>query len=110
MIDLVVKECQRKTVAGVVNGEILIEHFEKSLLAALLRRRIHLHEVVEGLQLNVQKVRVWHVFLHAREVDSLRLICCSHVIFYMVYCYNSSKLLVINYLHLNMRVCNFIHY
>ena len=110
MIDLVVKERQRETVAGVVNGEILIEHFEKSLLAALLRRRIHLHKVVEGLQLNVQKVRVWHVFLHAREVDSLRLICCSHVIFYMVYCYNSSKLLVINYLHLNMRVCNFIHY
>ncbi len=74
MIDLIVKKSQCETIARIVDREVLIENLEKPLVTTLFRRGVHLYEVLERLQLNVQKVRIRHMLLHTREVDSLRLI------------------------------------
>ena len=57
-INVVVEKLQHVVVTGVGNREILGENFVKTLLLAILRRRIQLQEVVEGLELDVEEVRI----------------------------------------------------
>jgi hypothetical protein len=57
-INVVVEKRQHVVVACVGNGEILGENFVKTLLLAILWRRIELQEVVEGLELDVEEVRI----------------------------------------------------
>jgi hypothetical protein len=57
-INVVVEKLQHVVVTGVGNREILGENFVKTLLLAILRGRIQLQEVVEGLELDVEEVRI----------------------------------------------------
>ena len=57
-INVVIEKLQHVVVTGVGNREILGENFVKTLLLAILRRRIQLKEVVEGLELDVEEIRI----------------------------------------------------
>ena len=83
-IDAVVQESEREAVTGILNGEVLREYLKESLFTTLLRSRIHLEEIGEGLQLNVEKVRVRHMLLHTAEVDSLLFFVCSHYFIWLI--------------------------
>ena len=73
-VDIVVKKFKNKVVASILNGEVLGEHFVESFLTALFGRGVHLEEVVETLQLDLQEVRKRHLLLDGSKVDSL-LVC-----------------------------------
>jgi hypothetical protein len=57
-INVVVEKLQHVVVASVGNWEVLSENFVKTLLLAILWRCIQLKEVVEGLELDVEEVRI----------------------------------------------------
>ena len=69
-----------------------------------LRSRIHLEEIAEGLQLNFQKIRIRHMLLHCREIDSLVLFLICHLILWF-YMFQKINYLIINYLDLNKWFC-----
>ena len=77
-INRIIQECQRKTVASILNREVFREYPKESLSTTLFRSGIHLNKIGEGLQLNLQKVRIRHMLLHTTEIDSLLFFCCSH--------------------------------
>ena len=70
-IEIVVKELKHKVVASISDWEILCKNLVKTILLALLRRRVELEKVSERLQLNVQEVRIRHWILYRCKVDSV---------------------------------------
>ena len=74
----IIQESQREAVTSILDGEVLREYLKESLFTTLLRSGIHLQEILEGLQLNFEKVRIRHMLLHTTEVDSLLIFRCSH--------------------------------
>ncbi len=71
MIYIIVQKFQVEAVAGVGDGEVLHKHLVQALATTLFRRTVQLEEIVERLQLNLQKVTIRHLLLNRREVDSL---------------------------------------
>ncbi len=69
-VDVVVEKLEDKVVAGVGDGEILGKHLEKALVLTLLRRCVKLKEVLERLQLHLEKVRIREGILDRREIDA----------------------------------------
>ena len=45
-------------------GKILMENLVQSLVLTVLRSGFHLKEVLEGLQLNLQKIRIFQLILN----------------------------------------------
>ena len=78
MVDIIVQKFKVEAVAGVGDGEVLHKHLVQSLMTTLFRSRFDLEEIVERLQLNLQKVTIGHLLLNRREVDSLCLIFSCH--------------------------------
>ncbi len=48
-VDTIIQESQSKTIAGILNGEILLEYLEQPLVATLLRSSIHTEKLLERL-------------------------------------------------------------
>ena len=77
---MVIQELKRKVVTSVLDWEVLRENLKQTFRMTNLRSRIHLEEIMEGFQLNFQKIRIRHLLLHCREIDSLVLFLFCHII------------------------------
>ncbi len=69
-IDIIVEKLQDKIISCVRNREVLGKHLEEALVVALFRRGVQLQEVMERLQLHLEKIGVGQRIFHRREVDA----------------------------------------
>ena len=67
-IDVIVKELKHKVVAGVSDGEVFGKHLEESLVFSFFRGSVELKEVLERLQLHLQKVGIRERIFNRREI------------------------------------------
>jgi hypothetical protein len=72
-IDEVVQEFKHEDVSGIRYREVFLEYPEKTLYAALIWRRLQLEEILERLNLNLEKIRRFGQMLHFPEVVALGL-------------------------------------
>ncbi len=74
-VDIVVEKFEHEVIAGVRDREVFREDLVQALIVALLGRSVKLQEVLERLQLHLQKVRIRQRVLHRSEVYA-RFFCC----------------------------------
>jgi hypothetical protein len=67
-IDEIIKELQHEDVAGIVDGKILFEYLEEALIVTLVRRGFQLEEILEGLDLDLKKIRSFCQMLYFTEM------------------------------------------
>ena len=71
-IDKVVDELQLVAVPHILDGEYFLENLVQTFVLPAFRSGFKLEEILEGLQLNLEQIRVFQYF-GACEINSLRL-------------------------------------
>ena len=79
-INIVVEEFEDEIVSRVGDGEVLGENLVEAFVLPVVGIGLELEEVFEGLELNIEEVRIFERFLDGREVDSFSS-CCQGIEF-----------------------------
>ena len=69
-IDVVVEKFEYKVIARVGYGEVLGKNLVKALVVTLLGRCVELKEILEGLQLHLEKIGVREWIFYRRKVNA----------------------------------------
>ena len=69
-VDVIVEKFKHKVVAGVRDREILGENFIETLVISFFRRGVKLEEVLERLELHLEKVGIGNRVLYRRKIDT----------------------------------------
>ena len=77
-INIVIQKLQDEIIARVRNWEVLRKHLIQPVVLALFRRSIQLQEVMERLELNIEKIRIGIRIVHACKIYSVINNLCSH--------------------------------
>ena len=67
-VNIIVEKLEHEIIAGVRNGEVLGKYFVKPLVVTFLRRSVQLQEILERLELNLQKVGIRKRILNRRKI------------------------------------------
>ena len=82
--DIIIQEFEFEIVSRIGDGEILFEDFEQAFVQTVVGVGLNLEEIPEGLNLNIEEVRVFKLS-DRREIDYCGFFFCQGTINYIVF-------------------------